>query len=216
MISPLVKPIAGYSTLSRLDSSSSRPPTRTSRRSGIDALLRGQVRPQSQEPGEAQPAVRGALPVPDFHHDLWTYPGRVLRILPGQRFGERGTGRATRRQLGQQRPLGRGGYPATDPAPEEQPPVRPRYPDQQRAERARAGPVSADDELRRLVGLVLDPVGRADPRPVHRLQSLGDHALQAVLADRGERRGAVGEGRGYPPPLAGQLQPVEQGAPLRV
>src|SRR5436853_4706859 len=91
MTSPLVKPIAGYSTLSRLDNSRSRSPTRTSSRSasGIRALLRGQVRPQPEEPGEAQPAVRGALPVLDLHHELRAYPGRVLRVLARQRLGER-------------------------------------------------------------------------------------------------------------------------------
>src|SRR5438034_4543475 len=179
MTSPLVKPAAGYSTLSRLDSSRSRAPTRTRRRSGIDTLLRAQVRAQPQEAGKAQPAVRRALPVLDFHHNLRTYPGRVLRILPREFRGERRLRYRPRPQLREQCPLGGRRDPAADPATEEQFAARTGYPDQQRTERPRPGPEPADHELRGVLGLVLDPVERADTGPVRRVQPLGHDALQA-------------------------------------
>src|SRR5690348_6138889 len=89
MTSPLVKPAAGYSTLSRLDSSSVTPSTLTDRRSFIDALRCRLVGTQALQPGEAQPAVRGLLAVPDLDHHLGPYPGGVLAVLAGQFAGER-------------------------------------------------------------------------------------------------------------------------------
>src|SRR5436305_13058855 len=92
MTSPLVKPAAGYSTLSRLDSSNCCPSTRTSSRSGIGDLLGSQVRTQPLEPGEAQPTVRRPLAELDFDHFLGTYPDRVFRILAGERRRDRRVG----------------------------------------------------------------------------------------------------------------------------
>src|SRR2546430_17121473 len=89
MTSPLVKPAAGYSTLSRLDSSNCCPSTRTSSRSGIGDLLGAQVWTQPLESGEAQPTVRGPLAELDFDHLLGTYPDRVFGILAGERRRER-------------------------------------------------------------------------------------------------------------------------------
>src|SRR4051812_31122978 len=89
MTSPLVNPAAGYSTLSRLDSSSSRPSTTTRIRSLIDDVLGGLVGPQAQEPREAQPPVSGAFGETQLHHHIWTYPDRGPRILARDRRPER-------------------------------------------------------------------------------------------------------------------------------
>src|SRR5437773_686067 len=126
-----------------------------------------------------QPAVGGALPVLDFHHDLRTYPGRVLRILAGEFAGERRLRHGARTQLREQGTLGSGRDPATDPATEEQPAVRAGYADEKGTERPGTRAVPADDELRRVLSLVLDPVGRPDTRPVRRVQPLRDDTLQA-------------------------------------
>src|SRR5436309_11899933 len=92
MASALVKPAAGYSTLSRSSDLNCCPSTRTSSRSGIGDLLGTQVRTQPLEPGEAQPTVRRPLAELDFDHFLGTYPDRVFRILAGERRRERRVG----------------------------------------------------------------------------------------------------------------------------
>src|SRR5262245_11513000 len=109
MTSPLVKPAAGYSTLSRLDSSRVTPSTLTTTRSLIDALRGRLVGPQPLQAREAQPAVRRLLPVPDLHHHLRAYPCGVLAVLAGQLGGERRAVDDQRPQRGEQRAfLGRG------------------------------------------------------------------------------------------------------------
>src|SRR2546430_5740650 len=194
MTSPLVKPAAGYSTLSRLDSSNCCPSTRTSSRSGIGDLLGAQVWTQPLESGEAQPTVRGPLAELDFDHLLGTYPDRVFGILAGERRRERRVGNGQGPQQAEHLALVGGLDPAADPPAEDQAP-RTRYPDQQRAQRPRPRPVAADDELAGGLGLEFDPVEGPDARAVHRGQALGDHALQAVLLDGGQRRRPVEEVR---------------------
>src|SRR4051794_7390537 len=92
MTSPLVKPAAGYITLSRLDSSRSRPSTAIGSRSpAIVVLLRALrwclVVTQPQEPGETQAPVRRAVAVSDLHHQFRSYPMGSPRILPRNRTG---------------------------------------------------------------------------------------------------------------------------------
>src|SRR5215510_2636746 len=88
MISPLVNPVSGEMTLSRLDSSSSRPAMWTRTRSGILDLLDGLVGTQPHEPGEAQPPVPGHVAVPDLDHQHRPGIERVLSILARDRLGE--------------------------------------------------------------------------------------------------------------------------------
>src|SRR5690242_21921340 len=90
MTSPLVKPAAGYITLSRLDSSRSRPPIETRNRSrGILVLLRAFLRrlvvTHPQEAGEAQATVRRPVAVADLHHQRRVHPVGALRILARNR-----------------------------------------------------------------------------------------------------------------------------------
>src|SRR2546421_9701118 len=122
MTSPLVKPAAGYSTLSRLESSNCCPSTRTSSRSGIGDLLGTQVRTQPLEPGEAQPTVRRPLAELDFDHFLGTYPDRVFRILAGERRRERRGGGGQGAPQAEHPPLVGGPDPPPHPAPGEQGP----------------------------------------------------------------------------------------------
>src|SRR3954463_622325 len=86
MISPLVNPLAGYSTLSRLDSSSSCSPTRTRTtvRSFIDDLVGSLVVAQPQEAREPQPQIGRALGEFQLDHHLRPYPDGTARILAGQ------------------------------------------------------------------------------------------------------------------------------------
>src|SRR5687768_744971 len=103
MTSPLVKPACGYITLSRLDSSRSRPSISTANRelafdtgfpppvgSGAIVILlhafRGRlVRAQPQKSREPQPAVRGPVAVANLDHQLRAYPVRAPGILAGHR-----------------------------------------------------------------------------------------------------------------------------------
>src|SRR3712207_6356977 len=91
MTSPLVKPAAGYITLSRFDSSSSRPSISTAKRCLTIVVLHALggclVRAQPQEPGEPQPLVGRAVAVPDPDHRLRTYPVRAAGILARHRPG---------------------------------------------------------------------------------------------------------------------------------
>src|SRR5207253_3085597 len=65
--------------------------------------------------------------------------------------------------------------------------------------------------------LDLDPVPGAASRRVTRLESLGQHAFQALLLAGGDRTGAVAlEHRRRLPRRAGQLELVQQLAPARV
>src|SRR4051812_34232162 len=112
MTSPLVKPARGYISLSRLDSSRSRPSIWTTNRSGAIAVLLGTVlgllvSTDPQEPREPQAAVRGAVAVPHLDHQLRTYPMGAAGILARHRAGHewrRGCGEW--RQHGQQIRLG--------------------------------------------------------------------------------------------------------------
>src|SRR4051794_27156395 len=96
MTSPLVKPAVGYITLSRLDSSRSRPAMDTANRSPailvlLDALVRRLVGTQLQEARETQPSVRRAVAVAQLDDQFGTYPVRSAGILPRDRSGcERG------------------------------------------------------------------------------------------------------------------------------
>src|SRR5215469_2512621 len=181
MTSALVTPTAGYSTLSRLDSSRLTPATFTVTRSLIDALRRGLVRPQPLQPWEAQAPVRGQLPVPDLHHHLRPYPGGVLGVLARQVARERRAISDQRTQGGQQRTLLCRGDAPTDPATQVQPAVRAHHPDQKGADRAGAALPAAHHEVVGVVVFVLDPVRRAHTRPVRAGQPLGDDALKREL-----------------------------------
>src|SRR5687768_12553832 len=92
MTSPLEKPQAGYSTLSRLDSSTSRPSTLTVMRSLIGHLVRREVRAQPQEPGEPQPPVDRTLAELQLDHRFRAYPDGAAGILPREGVDERGAG----------------------------------------------------------------------------------------------------------------------------
>src|SRR3954453_9174904 len=123
MTSALVNPAAGYITLSRLDSSRSCPSIWTAKRSGaivvLHTLVGCLVRTQPQEPGEPQPAVRGAVAVPDLDHQLWAYPVRATGILAGHDARrERRYAGGQRRQHRQQLLLGGAADASTDPAAE--------------------------------------------------------------------------------------------------
>src|SRR5262245_49921235 len=89
MISRLVNPVSGYITLSRLDSSSSRPAMWTRTRSFIDRLLGCLVRPQADIPGEAKPAIAGQLPVPHLHDEARLGEDGLAGVLAWQRLRER-------------------------------------------------------------------------------------------------------------------------------
>src|SRR3712207_2496536 len=125
MTSPLVNPASGYITLSRFDSSTSRPSISTAMRRltivVLHALGGRLVRAQPQEPREPQPLVRGAVAVADLDHHLRTYPMRAAGILAGYGPGdERRPGHLQRLQHGEQFLLGRAADPPADPAPEQQ------------------------------------------------------------------------------------------------
>src|SRR5688500_14055425 len=124
MTSPLVKPTAGYITLSRLDTSRSRPSIWTAYRCLtivvlLGALVRRLIRAQPQETREPQPAVRGPVAVPHLGDEFRAHPVRTAGVLPGHRAGqERRVTGLQRRQDRQQLLLGGGADAATDPAPE--------------------------------------------------------------------------------------------------
>src|SRR5215469_4861007 len=143
MTSPLVNPEAGYITLSRLDSSSSRPAICTHTRSVIGRLRGGLVRTQAHEPREAEPAVRSQGAVPNLNHEDRLHIGRAFEVLPGHLLGERRSVRPQWTEPGQQVALGRGRGPAADAAPVVQT-IRPGRTDQQRAEIAAADAPRAD------------------------------------------------------------------------
>src|SRR4051812_29977024 len=124
MTSPLVNPAAGNITLSRLESSRSRPSMETGNRSGailvlLRALGRGLVGTDAQEAREAQPAVRRAIAVPHLDHQLRIHPVGASRILPRNSAGrERRIPAGQGFQDGQQFLLGDGADAPADPAAE--------------------------------------------------------------------------------------------------
>src|SRR5687768_14226596 len=122
MTSPLVKPAAGYISLSRLDSSRSRPSICTANRCLativvlLGALLGRFIRTQAQETREPQPAVRGPVAVSHLDDQLGAHPVRAAGVLAGHRAGpERRLGTGQRREDGEQLPLGRRADSAADP-----------------------------------------------------------------------------------------------------
>src|ERR1700753_3246977 len=123
MTSPLVKPAAGYISLSRVDSSKSRPSIETGNRSPailvlLDTFCGTLVVPQAQEPGEAQPPVRGPVAVTHLDDQFRTYPvgppGILARHGPGH---ERRVALDQRLERGQQLLLGLGPDSAAHPPP---------------------------------------------------------------------------------------------------
>src|SRR4051812_31966289 len=123
MTSPLVNPAAGYITLSRLDSSTSRPSICTTNRCLailvlLRAFIRRLIRAQPQKTREPQPAVRGPVAVAHLGDQLRAYPVGAPGVLAGHGAGqERRVGAGQWREDRQQLPLGRRADAATDPAP---------------------------------------------------------------------------------------------------
>ena len=94
--------------------------------------------------------------------------------------------------------------------------------DQQRADPAAAAALApfpaADDHFLAADVLDLPPRRGPDARLVARVQPLGHHALEPVLAGRGEHVGppVPGEGRRHLPPRPGQPQTRQYRTPLRI
>ena len=76
------------------------------------------------------------------------------------------------------------------------------------------GPPPADDDRDRAAVGRLEPVGRAQPGHVDRVDALGHDALETLLLRRGVERHPVGERRRRLPPRAGELEPLERRAPV--
>src|SRR5262245_49689388 len=133
MTSPLVKPVAGYMTLSKLDSSSSRPAIRTSTRSFIGRLRGVLVGAQPDESWEAEPPITCQRAVPYLHHENRLNVGRSFEILAWNLVDERRPLGLKRTQPGQEVPLGGRRNPAPHAAPVPQP-ARPGCTDEQSAQ----------------------------------------------------------------------------------
>src|SRR3954453_13960016 len=133
--SPLGTPARGYSTLSRLDSSSWTPSTLTStRRLFIDHLFGLLVGAQPQEPREPQPPLPGTFPEPDLDHLLRSDPDGGTRVVAGKLLHERRRVGTKRQQRLLQLALGGRRDPAADPPAVVQAAVRRRHPDQHRTD----------------------------------------------------------------------------------
>src|SRR5262249_26442773 len=120
MTSPFVNPTDGYITLSRLESSRSRPAIWTRMRSFIGDLVGAFVRPQPDETGEAKLRVRREAGVSHLDHHRRRDEVRTLGVLARQRLDERGLRGFQRREPAQQRALHRPADAAAHPPPIEQ------------------------------------------------------------------------------------------------
>src|SRR4051794_9381875 len=92
MTSPLVNPVPGYNTLSRLDSVSVRPSTCTATFADsrlTDHLVRRLVRAQPAPRWMAQPTLAGPLGEHDLADELRCDPLRILGMCPRHRHRER-------------------------------------------------------------------------------------------------------------------------------